>query len=85
MSSKERLVQLAEAVPEDMATFAFSLLKSFLDTADELADDAFCKHLLQQALADPTPGFVDFDEACKLSAVAKVSPLGEMPEGQRGS
>ena len=69
MSSKERLVQLAEAVPEDMATFAFSLLKSFLETADELADDAYCKHLLQQALADPDPDFVDFDEASKIAGV----------------
>ena len=66
MSSKERLVQLAEAVPEDMATFAFSLLKSFLETADELADDAFCKHLLQQALEDP-----DKDETISIEEFAE--------------
>ena len=44
MSSKERLVQLAEGVPEDLAMFAFYLLRNYLQTADDLNN--FSPHVL---------------------------------------
>ena len=70
MSHNERLVQLASAVPEDLASFAFFLLKHYLDAAEEAADNAFCKALIEEALAEPgEEEWVDFEDACEMLGV----------------
>jgi len=56
MSNKERLVQLAEGVPENQATLVFFMIKHYLNALEDLEDEIFCKHLLEQALADPDKG-----------------------------
>jgi hypothetical protein len=70
VSNKERLVQLAADTPENLASFAFFLLKHYLDAAEDAADDTFCRHLIEEALADPgKDDWVDFDDACQLLGV----------------
>jgi len=70
MSHKEQLVQLAQNTPDNLAAFAFFLLKNCLASAEDAADDEFCRHLIEEALADPEKDdWVDFDEACKMLGV----------------
>ena len=70
MSNKERLVQLADDVPENLAAFAFFLLRNYLKAADDAADEEFCRHLIEEALADPDrDDVVSFEEACRLAGV----------------
>ena len=52
MSSSERLVQLAQEVPEQQATIIFFMIKNYLESLD----DAFCLTLDDAYEADPEKG-----------------------------
>ena len=71
MSDRERLIGLTEAVPESMASIAFYMLKHYLAAAEEALDDDFCRHLAEEAMADPDKGdLVSFEDVCALAGVA---------------
>jgi len=70
MSYQERLVQTAQSVSEDTARMLFFIMRQYLLALEEAEDEAFCKKLLEDALADPEKeDYVDFEEACRLAGV----------------
>lgn len=65
MSTRERIVQLIDQVPD----YCLNNLQSYLQgmiAADEAADDAYCEQLHQAYENDPDRGqFMSEDELCK--------------------
>jgi len=55
MSYQERIVQLTQDIPDNIAAVAFYMLKQYMD-AVEAADDAFCMAMYERYLTDPNKG-----------------------------
>ena len=68
MSEKERAVALLSLVPDYKMGYVLAYLEGL--TADEEADDAFCRKLYENYQNDPERGdFVSFDAALKECGV----------------
>ncbi len=69
MSEKERATALLDLVPEYKMGYVVAYLQGL--TADESADDAFCKKMYEEYLNDPERGdFVSFEDALKECGVS---------------
>lgn len=53
MSNKERIIQLLDNVPEYKMGYVLAYLQGI--TADEEADDLFCKKMVDDYINDPDP------------------------------
>jgi len=68
MSEKERASALLDLVPEYKMGYVVAYLQGL--TADEAADDAFCRKIYEDYLNDPERGdFVSFEDALKECGV----------------
>ncbi len=69
MSEKERATALLDLVPEYKMGYVVAYLQGL--TADEAADDAFCRKMYEDYLNDPERGdFVSFEDALKECGVS---------------
>jgi len=69
MSEKERATALLNLVPEYKMGYVVAYLQGL--TADEAADDAFCRKMYEDYLNDPERGdFVSFEDALKECGVS---------------
>ncbi len=69
MSEKERATALLDLVPEYKMGYVVAYLQGL--TADEAADDAFCRKMYEDYLNDPERGdFVSFEDALKECRVS---------------
>ncbi len=69
MSEKERASALLDLVPEYKMGYVVAYLQGL--TADEAADDAFCRKMYEDYLNDPERGdFVSFEDALKECGVS---------------
>ncbi len=69
LSEKERATALLDLVPEYKMGYVVAYLQGL--TADEAADDAFCRKMYEDYLNDPERGdFVSFEDALKECGVS---------------
>ena len=66
LSNRERVIQLLDSVPDYKMGYVLAYIQGI--TADEEADDAFCRQMVEAYRNDPDP---DKDETFTLDACKK--------------
>jgi hypothetical protein len=69
VSTRERFIEISQELPDVLPEELFSYIALWLKKAvrdwEEAQDDAFCRQLLDEALADPDDEMMDFDKVCE--------------------